>query len=186
MRDLHGARLAAVFGDAFPVLGVFPLGANAPVRRCLQPANQAALRGGDPLAASHLDDPPRTRPAGVDALWHLLTGAEATSGYDADSFAVPQAPQHDGQRWAALAVRWGRTARSPARRSPVTVHTPGRRRCRPRWPRWRSTRGPSRLPSAEETAGLAFHYDAPSNRAPQSAVARRAAGTRRDIRGRSS
>jgi hypothetical protein len=167
--DFHTARLTAVFGAAFPVLGVFSLAANAPIRRCLEPANQAALRGGDDLATTTwMTRLARVRPA-IDALWHLVTAAEVTSDYDVDSFAVLQAPHRDGQRWAALQVD-ATASEQPRPRVALTIHTPGRSTVPVTMAAMAVDSWTEQLPSAQETAGLAFHFDAPSTRAPQSAL----------------
>ena len=164
----HQARLATVFGAAFPVLGVFPLAANSPVRRSLLATNQDALLGDDRLATvTWMTRLARVRPA-VDALWHLLVSAEVVSEYDVTQLAVTQAPQHDGQRWAALPI-----AGAPAQPRPqvaVIMHTPAQPALPANLAALSVDSWTEQIPRPDETAGISFHYDAPSNRAPQTAL----------------
>jgi hypothetical protein len=160
----HRLRIATVFGDAFPVLGVFRIPGNSDAGRSLRPADQATLLGGDPLApTTWMTRMARVRPD-LDGLWHLLVSAEAATGYDPSAFAVAQVPHAAGAVWAALPFGDAR----PAAEVAVAVHAPS------------GVGGPvaaftvdtwtEQLPLPVETAGMAFHYDAPSNRAPQAAI----------------
>ncbi len=83
-------------------------------------------------------------------------------------WSVVQRPLRDTDKWAALPFE---AARRPTHVQVATVvHTPGRARLT----------GPvgvlvvdswtEQVPMATETAGVALHYDAPSNRAPQVAL----------------
>jgi hypothetical protein len=162
--DHHRLRIATVFGDAFPVLGVFRVPGNSDAGRSLRPPDQATLLGSDPLApVTWVTRMARVRPE-LDGLWHLLVSAEAATGYDPTAFAVAQAPHAAGAVWAALPFDRVR----PAAEVAVAVHAPS------------GVGGPiaaftvdtwtEQLPMPVETAGMAFHYDAPSNRAPQAAI----------------
>jgi hypothetical protein len=166
----HQARLAAVFGAAFPVLGVFPLAANSPVRRSLLAANQDALLGGDHLATvTWMTRLARVRPA-VDALWHVMVSAEVMSGYDVAQLAVTQAPQHDGQRWAALPLVDAEAPAQPRPQVAVIMHTPAQPALPANLAALSVDSWTEQIPRPDETAGVSFHYDAPSNRAPQTAL----------------
>jgi hypothetical protein len=160
----HRLRIATAFGDGFPVLGVFRVPAGSDAAASLRPPDQASLLGGDPLApVTWMTRMARVRPE-LDALWHLLVSAEAATGYNATAFAVAQVPHAPGAAWAALPFDGGR----PGAEVAVAVHAPS------------GVAGPigaftvdtwtEQLPLPTETAGLSFHYDAPSNRAPQSAI----------------
>lgn len=167
--DFHASRLTTVFGAAFPVLGVFPLGTNAPVRRCLGQANQRDLRGGDRLSVvTWMTRLARVRPA-IDALWHLMIGAEVAAGYDIERFAVIQVPQRDGQRWAALELDES-APHQPRPQVAVVLHAVGQPTLPTSMAALTIDSWTEQLPSAEEVAGMALQYDAPSNRAPQAAL----------------
>ena len=94
-------RIAIVFGETFPVLGLFdvPDGLSGIVGTAVQ----STLTGDDPLAvATWLTQMSKVRPE-LDAAWHLLVGAEATTGgFTATEHTVVQLPARDGARWAAL------------------------------------------------------------------------------------
>jgi hypothetical protein len=160
----HQQRIATVFGDAFPALGAFTLAATTAAAKSLLPAGQTSLLRGDKLApVTWITRMARVRPE-LDALWHLLVAAEAATGYDAGAFAVAQAPFAAGDAWAALPF----DDKRPTARAAVALHAPG------------GFRSPTaaftvdtwteQIPLPEETVGMSFHYDAPSNRAPQTAI----------------
>jgi hypothetical protein len=157
-------RIATVFGDSFPVLGAFALASTSDAARSLRPAGQTSLTKGDPLApVTWMTRMARVRPD-LDALWHLIVAAEATTGYGAGAFSVAQVPFAAGDAWAALPFG---TAR-PTADAAIAVHAPS------------GIRNPiaaltidtwtELIPLPSETAGLSFHYDAPSNRSPQTAI----------------
>ena len=162
-------RLSTVFGELWPVLGVVRVPADAELTRALRKVGQTRLTGDDPLAATTwMTRMARVRPE-LDALWHVLVAAEAaTGGFDATQWSVVQRPLRDTDKWAALPFE---PDRRPTHVQVATVvHTPGRARLT----------GPvgvlvvdswtEQVPMATETAGVALHYDAPSNRAPQVAL----------------
>jgi len=162
-------RLSVVFGELWPVLGVVRLPADAELTRALRKVGQTRLSGGDPLAATTwMTRMARVRPE-LDALWHVLVAAEAaTGGFDATQWSIVQRPLRDTDKWAALPFQ---LARRPTHvQMAAVVHTPGRDRLT----------GPvgilvvdswtEQVPMDTETAGVALHYDAPSNRAPQVAL----------------
>ena len=111
----------------------------------------------------------RVRPD-LDALWHLLVGAEATTGgLQRPRSRSRRCPFAAGDRWAALPfddeddrpTGVGRRRSSSTRRA-VRLADPVGVLDVDTWT--------EQIPVAVETAGLAFHYDAPSNRAPQVAM----------------
>jgi hypothetical protein len=110
----------------------------------------------------------RVRPQ-LDALWHLLTAAEAaTGGFAATEWSVAQRPLRDTDRWAALSFA---PQRRPTHVQVATVmHTPGRARLSGSVGILVVDSWTEQVPMATETAGVALHYDAPSNRAPQVAL----------------
>jgi hypothetical protein len=157
-------RIATVFADTFPVLGAFQLPGNSDAARSLRPTAQASLLSGDPLApVTWMTRMARVRPE-LDALWHLLVSAEAVTGYDATRFAVAQVPHVAGSAWAALPFDDARPAADVA----VAVHAPSG--LRKAIAAFTVDTWTEQIPLPSETAGLTFHYDAPSNRAPQSAI----------------
>lgn len=160
----HQRRIATVFGDSFPVLGAFTIPASSHAARSLRPPGQASLLRGDPLTpATWMTRMARVRPE-LDALWHVLVSAEAATGYDAAAFAVAQMPHAPNATWAALPF----DGAPPTADVAVAVHAPsglGERIAALVIDTWTE-----QIPLPAETAGLAFHYDAPSNRAPQSAI----------------
>jgi hypothetical protein len=160
----HQLRITTAFGDGFPVLGIFRIPAASDAAKSLRPADQASLLRNDPLApVTWMTRVARVRPE-LDAIWHLLVSAEAATGYDAAAFAVAQVPHAAGAAWAALPF----DAARPTAEAAVVVHAPS------------GLGGPvgaftvdtwtEQLPLPVETVGLSFHYDAPSNRAPQAAI----------------
>jgi hypothetical protein len=164
----HLRRLAAVFGSDFPALGVFTPPAGSAAAQSLAAARQSALLGGDPMApVTWITRLARVRPA-VDALWHLLTAAEVTTAYPAARFAVAQLPNLDGERWAALP--FDPAAPRPAPRAAVLLHTSGTVTLAGPVAALAIDSWTEQIPLPVETAGVTLHYDAPSNRAPQTAL----------------
>jgi len=157
-------RITAIFGDSFPVLGAFTLPSTSDAARSLRPAGQTSLLRGDPLTpVTWMTRMARVRPE-LDAVWHLLVAAEAATGYNAGAFSVAQVPFTAGDAWAALPFGDAR----PTAAAAIAVHAPS------------GLRNPiaaftvdtwtEQIPLPSETAGMSFHYDAPSNRAPQAAI----------------
>jgi len=160
----HQLRIATVFGNSFPVLGTFSFASTSDAARSLRSAAQIALLNGDQLApVTWMTRMARVRPD-LDTLWHVVVTAEAVAEYDADAFSVAQVPFVAGAAWAALPFGDAR----PAAEAAIVVHAPS------------GIRNPmaaltvdswtEQIPLPSETAGMSFHYDAPSNRAPQSAI----------------
>jgi hypothetical protein len=111
----------------------------------------------------------RVRPA-VDALWHMMVSAEVTSGYDVAQLVVTQAPHQDGQRWAALTAADADASAQSRPQVAVIMHTPAQPTLAASLAAMTIDSWTEQTPRANETAGVSFHYDAPSNRAPQAAL----------------
>jgi hypothetical protein len=130
---------------------------------------QTAITGGDPLAvATWLTRMARVRPE-LDALWHLVVGAEAISGgFTATEHSVVQLPARDGITWAALPFEPDHRPEGVA--VATVVHTPGQERLGGSVAVLVVDSWTEQIPVPQETAGIALQYDAPSNRAPQVAL----------------
>lgn len=160
----HVDRLRCLLGEDFP---------SVPTWRPATAADRAALGelldhgaellADDPMATGPwLDQLARVRP-GARRLHTALAAAEATGAPAAQDLAVGQLPREPGARWAALPGPDARAARTC-----VAAHT-----TRPVdldatlaglvLDEWAET-----VPGDTEVTGLAFHYDAPGARAPQS------------------
>ena len=130
---------------------------------------QATLTGGDPLAvATWLTRMSKVRPE-LDALWHLVVAAEATTaGFTATAHSIVQLPA-ETPTWAALA--FADEDDRPADVAVATVvHTPGATGLDGTIGLLVVDAWTEQIPVAVETAGAALQYDAPSNRAPQVAL----------------
>ena len=180
------ATLRAVFGRGFPVLPLFTFGPAAPaVQACLaaQPTLTAGRRA---VVAGWLPKLARVR-QGVDHLQALLLAREVTGrSYPSDRFVVLQSTARTGgagvqapweQPWAALPEAWpdgpeevllGRAHQRPdlavALLAPFGVPTvaDGTPLAGIVCDDWSET-----VPFHTVTAGVAFHFDAPGARAPQ-------------------
>jgi hypothetical protein len=161
------ARLKAVFGDAFPVLPRFRVPASSLVASLSASLGDTkALTGGDPLAVrTWLDGLAPVRP-GVDGLARVLGAAEVLGapGAGGASALVVQLPHRPGKRW--LALPFGDDGPADALVA-LAIHAPSA------FDPARSMAGlvcdewMEMVPSATETTGVTFHYDAPGARAPQ-------------------
>ena len=164
-----------LLGAATPVLPVFHLENTAAADVGASIDGQSVLTGGDPLAPmTWFTRMSRVR-GPVQALWRVLTAAEAvTGGVAPDQVVVVQRPHVDGAAWLALPAPVGGAAAEVA----LVVIAP---------------QGPAALaaalapagagaaalvvdswsefvPAGEQAAGLAFQYDAPGARAPQAVI----------------
>jgi hypothetical protein len=166
LADHQVARVRAVFGTDFPLLPRFVV-ANA---EDLTPSlnEQAALCAGDRLAPlAWLQRMALVRPD-TDTFQRVLTATELLGGsVAAADFRIVQLPHTPGQRWAALPLAAGATMTADLA---LALHAPGVLDftlplaglvC----DGWTET-----IPDAEETTGLAFHYDAPGSRAANSVL----------------
>jgi hypothetical protein len=163
----HLARLRAVLGQGFPVLPWFRVGEPGGVAASL--GDRSALLGGDELASiAWIHQVALVRPS-LDPLSALLSATEA-AGRDSGlpRVAVVQAPHEPGQRWVALPPNAGEEA--PPGRVGIVVHAPAG--FDPGAPgaglvidEWTES-----IPASQETTALAFHYDAPAARPPQTVL----------------
>lgn len=185
------ATLEAVFGRGFPVLPLFSMGAAAAgTQACLDA--QATLTAGRPAAVpGWLPKLARVR-RGVDHLQSLLLAREALlAAYPSDRYAVLQSTGRSGaaeaapweQPWVALPEAWPDAPEAPdapllglGHQRPdlaVAVLAPfGLPAVQADTPLaglvcddWSES-----VPSHTATAGIAFHYDAPGARAPQTVL----------------
>jgi hypothetical protein len=175
--------LKTVFGKDFPAVPLFTLGtAVDPVNAGL--ASQDALTAGDPsVVAGWLPKISKVR-EGAENLQSLLLAREALVGsYGDECFGVVQSPANPDSVWAALPGAWpdppgedvtASDLLATGRRRPdlaVAIHAPAG------LPEnlgadtglaglvcddWAET-----VPQHTNTAAVAFHYDAPGARAPQ-------------------
>jgi hypothetical protein len=161
----HVARIRTLVGEHFPVLPCFSV-TNGPraAELTASSAARATLVAGDDFAPSMwLDRMALVRP-GVDRLARVRSAAEVVrSDVSARDLVVAQLPHAAGERWVALpfasmvpqaelaiVASWSGTVSFTA---PLAgLFSDG----------WHET-----VPNAEETTGVAFHFDAPGARPPQ-------------------
>jgi hypothetical protein len=176
-------RIKLVFGKHFPVVTVFTLGPYAPgVAASL--ADVDAMVGKDPFAiAGWLPKLARVR-EGADRLDATLTAHEALHEDSlADTLAVWQLPHVPGQAWAARPQAWvlppvGADGRVPSIRDlvpQIAVVAAGADALQGlaadtplaglQVDEWQEA-----VPDPIQTTGVAFHYDAPGARPPQSVL----------------
>jgi hypothetical protein len=168
-RDRALAVLSAVFGPAFRALPLLSLeGGAEPAPLDVRFAGTAALTGGDPLApALWLQRAARVRD-GARRLSDALTYSEAITGRDSLQLKVAQLPARAGDRWIALPFP---PTGPPAGRVsfvvslPLGAPAPGQALAGLLVDEW-----PEVVPSSEETAAVAFHFDRPSAEAPQTMI----------------
>ena len=128
-------------------------------------SDRVALLGGDETApVTWLHRAGLVR-AELEPLCGLLTHAEAAGANTVADLTVAQLPHRPGARWCELP--FGAEGPPPAGTVGVVAHAPGG--FDPTRPlaglfvdAWAEV-----IPSAEHTAGVAFHYDAPGARPPQ-------------------
>jgi hypothetical protein len=154
--------MRTIFGSDFPVIPRF-LAANSETLAASL-ADQAALLGGDALAAvTWLQRMALVRPE-TESLHRVLTATELLSG---DSGAVnvhiAQIPHVEGQRWAALPQPPGSEqdrdlALALQAHAAIDFAAPLAAIVCDDWT--------ETIPSSEAMTGLSFHYDAPGARAP--------------------
>jgi hypothetical protein len=176
-------RIKLVFGKHFPVLTTFSLGPYAnSVAASL--ADRSALIGTDPfMVAGWLPKLARVR-EGADRLDAALTAHEALHEDSlAHTLAVWQLPHKPGKAWAARPEAWvlppaGDDGKEPSIRSLVpqlavvaagsealvglSADTP---LAGLQIDEWQEV-----IPDRIQTTGVAFHYDAPGARPPQSVL----------------
>jgi hypothetical protein len=159
------ALIRLALGAHQPVLPAFTMAAPAELAASFA---DAALLGGDATAPlTRLHRSALVRPE-LEPLCGLLTHAEA-AGTDVVAWTrVAQLPHRPGAPWCALP--FGKTGPPPAGTVGLLLVAPAG--FNPAQPAaglavdaWSEV-----IPAAEHTAGLAFHYDAPGARPPQSVV----------------
>ncbi|HYR12164.1 MAG TPA: hypothetical protein VEQ60_30540, partial [Longimicrobium sp.] len=160
---LDGERMKIVFGAEFRVAPRFrPADAGALAAAF---AASAELQGGDAGAsAAWLLDAAHVQP-GAARLADALTCAEALDADAGMRLSVAQLPRREADRWVALPPDPARPADGAPRLS-IVAHVPaeiepGAPLCGLMVDEWVET-----VPAARETAGIAFHYDAPAAQAP--------------------
>ena len=157
------ALARTALGAHQPILPVFKLATGAEL--AASASDRAALLGGDETApVTWLHRAGLVR-AELEPLCGLLTHAEAAGANAVADLAVAQLPHRPGARWCELP--FGAEGPPPAGTVGVVAHAPGG--FDPTRPlaglfvdAWAEV-----IPSAEHTAGVAFHYDAPGARPPQ-------------------
>jgi hypothetical protein len=156
----HLGRLRAVFGEAFPAAAVFrPANVDALAASL---GDATAVLDGDPLApTTWLAQHALVRPA-VGRFVTVLEAAELL-GRDLglDQLQVAQLPHLPGERWIGL------PGERPEGSLGLVVHSPGGFRPRRPVAAWVVDAWQDVVPSAVETTGVSFHFDAPGARAPQ-------------------
>lgn len=176
-------RVKLVFGKHFPVVTVFTLGPYA-ASVAASLADRAALLGNDPFAiAGWLPKLARVR-EGADRLDAAITAHEALHEDSlADTLAVWQLPHKSSKPWAARPEAWvlpppGPDGKAPSIRDLVPQMAvvaagadalAGLEAVTPlaglQIDEWQEV-----IPDHMQTTGVAFHYDAPGARPPQSVL----------------
>jgi hypothetical protein len=166
LADHHLSRIRALFGEDFPVLPRFV--AVEADQLSGSASDVEALVAGDALApAQWLQRMALVRPD-TDALQRTLTAIELLGGtVEATELRVVQLPHVPGQRWAALPRPDGEPltvelAIAFHASGPVDFHAPLAGLVCDDWT--------ETIPSASETTGVSFHYDAPGARAPNAVL----------------
>ncbi|HEV7808677.1 MAG TPA: hypothetical protein VGO80_22930 [Solirubrobacteraceae bacterium] len=157
-------RLRTVFGRTFRALPLLRP-ANLPELRNSF-ARSDELQGGDPLQAlSWLQATGRVRP-GASRLGGALMYAAALERQSALELRVSQLPFVAGERWIALAPPPGRSL--PPGKVSIVAHLPRPFRADAPLTGLMIDEWVEVVPAAEVTTGIAFNYDGPGARPPQS------------------
>jgi hypothetical protein len=153
-------------GPHQPILPVFTLTAGAEL--AASASDRAALLGGDETAAITWLHRAGLVRAELEPLCSVLLHAEAGGADAIADLTVAQLPHRPGSRWCELP--FGAEGPPPAGTVGMVAHAPAD--LDPTRPlaglyvdAWAEV-----IPSAEHTAGVAFHYDAPGARPPQAIV----------------
>lgn len=165
------AQIKAVFGKDFPVLPQFTLGAYAAEFAAVQ-GDRASLLAGDALAAPGWLAKMGYVREGVARLAQTLSAAQAlgvasaASAYQVLQFPRPTDGSETQTVWAALAkpdaknrVQIALLAYAPDLLEPPQHDTPLTGLFVDEWSEL--------IPEPEQNTGIAFHFDAPGARAPQ-------------------
>ncbi len=172
-RDRLVGGLQAIFGEGFPVLPEF-VPVDGPGFEAALGESTSLLSGGDDQErARWVQRLTHVRPA-ISRLDALDTCAQVAAGSDPLELTIGQLPEVDtsggapADRWVALPFAAGERAPADglvafetilpaAGYDPTAVHTG-----------LMIDEWPERIPGTEESTGIAFHYDQPTARAPQS------------------
>ena len=160
----HTSRIRALVGEHFPVLPRFNVPGAVAAELSTSNAARATLLANDDLAPSTwLDRMALVRPS-VDRLARVASAAEVLrSDVSAGDLVVTQRPHTPGERWVALpfgptlplaelaiVTCWSGAVSFTAPLAGLFIDA------------WHET-----VPNADETTGVAFHFDAPGARPPQ-------------------
>jgi hypothetical protein len=159
-------RLRAVFGQAFKVLPLERPPNMAELGNSLRRSDE--LQGGDPLQAlSWLQGVARVR-AGAARLDAALMYAAALERPPALELKVAQLPFAAGERWIALPPAAGKAL--PRGKVSLVVHLPRPFQAGAPLAGLVIDEWVESVPANEVTTGIAFNYDAPGARPPQSVL----------------
>ncbi|MBX9245219.1 hypothetical protein ICW40_10410, partial [Actinotalea ferrariae] len=166
----HTARIRAVLGGDFPVVPVVELPTALAAELTASTTDGALLDGARLAPAEWLLAHSRVRPA-AGRLWSVLCEAERRrTGVGATQLAVAQLPYRPGEPWVGLRFADGAPAR-PAGTSLVLLRSDGASDPVPtRVAALVVDQWHEHLSPRTETTGVAFHFDAPGARAPQSVL----------------
>ena len=161
----HASRIRTLVGEHFPVLPRFTVvnAARAAELTASNAARVTLLANDDVAPSTWLDRMALVRPS-VDRLARVTSAAEVMRGdVSTRDFLVAQLPHTAGQRWVALpfggtepraelaiVTCWSGAVSFTASLAGLFIDG------------WHET-----VPNADETTGVAFHFDAPGGRPPQ-------------------
>ncbi|MGV8977822.1 MAG: hypothetical protein ACOH17_07245 [Cellulomonas sp.] len=158
--------LGTVFGPGFVVLPRFAP-PDAAVLRAEFGLDPSAL-GADPTALARWQQQLTHVRPGIARLDLALLLGEVVAGATPPVVRVAQLPAVTGDRWLALPVAPGPTARAINGRLALVAHVVGDvSDPSVSWSGLLVDAWPERVPSTTESAGVAFHHDEPKARAPQ-------------------
>ena len=171
--EVERERIEAVFGESFTVLPPFAPTNAADLDSALSVSNSESLQNGNPMAAeTWFRRSGRVRDA-PETLGRAFASAEAITGpgvtFDAGQsgprFRVSQLPYREDDDWVGLPDAWD--DEDPAGRLSLVTHTATAHEGQPAAglfvDEWVET-----VPSNEESTGVAFQHDRPTNQPPQS------------------
>lgn len=171
--EVETERLEAVFGEAFTVLPPFAPTNGTELSNALSTAHSSTLQNGDPMAAEtwfQRSATVRDAPATLGRAFTSVTAlTDPTSTFDAGQtgprFRVSQLPFAADDDWVGLPDAWNDD--DPAGRVSLVTHTASAHSGVPEAglfvDEWVET-----VPNDEETTGVAFQHDRPTNEPPQS------------------
>jgi len=164
----HEARIRAVLGEQMPVVPVLVLPADLRDMLNNSLADSALLGKSVAVATEWVLQHTRVRPS-IERLWAVLATAEArVCAVDATQFAVAQLPVRAGDLWVGRADAFDPAGPAPVADTSLVIHRTapstelGTRVAGLMVDQWFE-----QVPGAMETTGVAFHYDGPGARPPQ-------------------